>query len=70
MIVDIVEGEEEKECKKASVTIYVVNMGDTLWDLAKKYNTTMDSLMEINELEGPESLTEGKKIIIPGKCKF
>jgi len=39
-------------------------------DLAKKYNTTMDSLMEINELEGPESLTEGKKIIIPGKCKF
>jgi len=69
-IVDIIEGEEEKECKKASVTIYVVNIGDTLWDLAKKYNTTMDSLIEINELEGPESLTEGKKIIIPGKCKF
>ncbi|MBX9138185.1 MULTISPECIES: SPOCS domain-containing protein [unclassified Clostridium] len=69
-IVDIVEGEEEKECKKASVTIYVVNIGDTLWDLAKKYNTTMDSLIEINELEGAESLTQGKKIIIPGKCKF
>ena len=69
-IVDIVEGEEEKECKKASVTIYVVNIGDTLWDLAKKYNTTIDSLIEINELEGAESLTEGKKIIIPGKCKF
>ena len=69
-IVDIVEGEEEKECKKASVTIYVVNIGDTLWDLAKKYNTTMDSLIEINELEGPESLIEGKKLIIPGKCKF
>ena len=69
-IVDIIEGEEEKECKKASVTIYVVNIGDTLWDLAKKYNTTMDSLIEINELEGPESLTEGKKLIIPGKCKF
>lgn len=69
-IVDIQEGTEEKECKKASVTIYVVNIGDTLWDLAKKYNTTMDSLIKINELEGPEALTEGKKIIIPGKCKF
>lgn len=69
-IVDITESEEEKECKKSSVTIYVVNVGDTLWDLAKKYNTTMDSLMQINELEGPESLVKGKKIIIPGKCKF
>ena len=53
--------EEEKECKKASVTIYVVNSGDTLWDLAKKYNTTMDSLIKINELEGPEALIEGKE---------
>ena len=69
-IVDIAEGTEEKECKKSSVTIYVVNIGDTLWDLAKKYNTTMDSLIKINELEGPEALTQGKKIIIPGKCKF
>lgn len=69
-IVDMVEGVDEKECKKSSVTIYVVNVGDTLWDLAKKYNTTMDSLIKINELESPESLTQGKKIIIPGKCKF
>ena len=69
-IVDIQEGEAEKECKKASVTIYVVTSGDTLWELAKKYNTTMDSLIKINELESPEALVEGKKIIIPGKCKF
>ena len=69
-IVDIEEKEEEKQCKKSSVTIYVVNVGDTLWELAKKYNTTMDSLIKINELEGSESLTVGKKIIIPGKCKF
>ena len=69
-IVDIEESEEEKVCKKSSVTIYVVNVGDTLWELAKKYNTTIDSLIKINELEGSESLTVGKKIIIPGKCKF
>lgn len=24
-----------KQCKKSSVTIYVVNVGDTLWELAK-----------------------------------
>lgn len=69
-IVDIVEVSEEKKCKKASVIIYVVNHGDTLWDLAKKYNTTMDSLVKVNELDGNESLIAGNKIIIPGKCKF
>ena len=69
-ITEVEESEEEKQCKKSSVTIYVVNVGDTLWELAKKYNTTMDSLIKINELEGSESLTVGKKIIIPGKCKF
>ena len=52
----------KKSRKKASVTIYVVDKGDTLWDLAKKYNTTMDELVKINELEDPESLIEGQKI--------
>ncbi|EKY27638.1 SPOCS domain-containing protein [Clostridium celatum] len=69
-IVDIVENNEEKVSKKASVTIYVVNKGDTLWDLAKKYSTTIDLLTEINELDSSESLTQGQKLIIPGKCKF
>ena len=29
-----------------------------------------ENKIKINELEGSESLTVGKKIIIPGKCKF
>ena len=67
---DVVEDEEKPVAKKASVTIYVVNKGDTLWNLAKKYNTTIDSLVKINELEGNENITAGQKLIIPGKCKF
>lgn len=69
-ITDIIESEEIKETKKCSVTIYVVNPGDTLWSLAKKYNTTIDSLIKINELEENDLLVAGKKLIIPGKCKF
>lgn len=69
-IVDVVESTEENVVKKPSVTIYVVNKGDTLWNLAKKYKITMDDLMKINEMEGSDSLVAGQKLIIPGTCVF
>ena len=40
-ISDIIEEEGDMPEKKASITIYVVGAGDTFWDLAKKYNTTV-----------------------------
>ena len=42
---------------------YVVKQGDNLWELAKKYNTTMESIAEVNELEKME-LKQGQKILI------
>ncbi len=69
-IVDIIEGNEEKKEKDCSVKIYVVNKGDTLWELAKKFNTTIDELVNINEMDSTDSLSVGKKIIIPGRAIF
>ena len=54
--------------KKASVIIYIVQSGDTLWKIAKKYSTTVDKLMEINEIEIPELIKPGDKIIIEGRA--
>ena len=42
---------------------YVVKDGDKLWDLAKKYNTTVGSIMEVNNLEQME-LKCGQKMLI------
>ena len=69
-IIDVVANDEEKKSKKCSVTIYCINKGDTLWNLAKKYNTTIDEIMNINEIENQDELIAGKKIIIPGRCSF
>lgn len=69
-VVDVVEGPEEKKEKKSSVTIYVVSKEDTLWDLAKKYCTTIDELMKLNNLEGQDKLVSGDRIIIPGRAIF
>ncbi len=45
---------------------YVVKKGDTLWTIAKKYFTTVDNIMAINNLED-ERVAEGDKLIIMKK---
>lgn len=67
---DIIEEEGEMPEKKASITIYVVGEGDTFWDLAKKYNTTVNDLIKINKVEDPEHIEQGQKLIIPGRAIF
>lgn len=42
---------------------YIVKDGDKLWNLAKKYNTTMESIIEVNNLEHGE-LKTGQKMLI------
>jgi hypothetical protein len=45
---------------------YVVKPDDTLWKIAKKYYTTVDSIMSINDMEN-ERIAEGDKLIIMKK---
>lgn len=67
---DVVEGPEEVKEKKASVTIYVVGDGETLWNLAKKYNTTIAELERLNDLDEDNKIKPGDKLIIPGRAIF
>ena len=69
-ISDVVEEEGEKPEKKASITIYVVCEGDTLWGLAKKYNTTVEQLKSVNGIEDEDYIEVGQKLIIPGRAVF
>jgi LysM repeat protein len=69
-ISDVIEEEGDVPEKKASITIYVVGEGDTFWNLAKKYNTTVSDLIKINKVEDPEHIEEGQKLIIPGRAIF
>lgn len=60
----------EKTREKASITIYVVDEGETLWELAKKYNTTVNDLIKINGLDESDNIEGGQKLIIPGRAIF
>ncbi len=66
-IKDIEQKDEVKE-KNASISIYVVQKNDTIWNLAKKYNTTMENIIKINNIENPDIIYPGEKLIIPGRA--
>ncbi|MGL5152580.1 MAG: DUF3794 and LysM peptidoglycan-binding domain-containing protein [Clostridium sp.] len=69
-ISDVLEVEGDIPKKNASITIYIVDKGDKLWDLAKKYNTTMEEIKMLNSIEDEEEMEEGCKILIPGRAIF
>jgi len=45
---------------------YVVESGDTLITIAARFGTTVEALMEANEISSPEALRAGEELIIPG----
>ena len=53
---------EELENRPGIVGYFVKN-GDTLWNLAKKYNTTVENIKEVNHME-KEDVNKGDKILI------
>lgn len=60
--------EEEMPKKKASITIYVIQPGDTLWSLSKKHCTTVSDLVKLNNIEEKDGLKTGCKMLIPGRA--
>ncbi len=54
---------EEVEKQRPGIVGYFVKEGDELWDLAKKYHTTVESILEVNQLEKSQVKT-GDRILI------
>lgn len=55
--------DEEKFEKIPGMVAYIVKSGDTLWKIAKNYDTTMQKLMTMNELESSE-IKAGDRLFI------
>lgn len=54
---------ETKETKASSV--YVVKPGDSLWNIAKKYNMTYQELARRNNIKNPALIYPAQKLILP-----
>ena len=45
--------------------IYTVERGDTVGKIARRYNTTVEVVMLINDLPDPDLLVPGDELLIP-----
>lgn len=48
------------------IVVYMVKSEDTLWEIAKKYYTTVEEIMQLNELEC-EEIKEGQPLLLVKK---
>lgn len=59
----IVPMDPEKFSQMPGIIGYVVQNGDTLWKIAKKFYASVDSIRELNDISG-DNLTPGQRILI------
>lgn len=60
----IYPGEEIKIPNNSNQIVYIVKPGDTLSGIAEKYNTTYQELAKTNNIENPNLIYPGQKIVI------
>ena len=49
---------------RPSIIVYIVQKDDVLWDISKRYNTTVEEIILANDIASPSTLMPGEKIII------
>ena len=60
---------EEQKKEETNKNIYIVQSGDSLWNIAKKFNISVNELKNINNLS-TNMLTIGQKLTIPEQNNY
>ena len=63
--IQVSEVQNEDEEDYNSLILYIARPGDTLWEIAKKFNSTVDELSRMNGIEDSNNIAIGQKIYIP-----
>ena len=63
-VIDNLEQTSEKLESTASLIIYPVKQGDTLWQIAKRFRTTIENIKVVNELTSDEIIPM-QQLVIP-----
>ena len=60
----------ENDSSNGDSDIYIVRQGDTLWGIARKFNTTVNALVIANNIQNRNYIYVGQRIIIPLNNKY
>ncbi|MDD2573587.1 MAG: SPOCS domain-containing protein [Bacillota bacterium] len=70
VLLDVEEVEEAERQTEASIVVYFIRPGDNLWNIAKRFNTTIEELIKVNDIEQPDDLVPGDRLIISRIVKY
>jgi len=66
VVVDVSDEEEVDSGEVGESNLrYVVKSGDSLWLIARKFDTTIEALTALNNITNPSSLQVGQELLIP-----
>lgn len=57
--------EKSDACSKLKSPVYIVKEGDTIYNLSKRFSTTMGLILKVNSLRSPRDLKKGMSLYIP-----
>ena len=64
-VIDEINIDEKRNEERHSLVIYFVKQGDTLWNIAKKFGSTIQNIADINEIKDFDKLKIGEQLFIP-----
>ena len=64
-MMDKIEENGDREEQDYSIVIYIVKKGDTLWNIAKEFGSTVDGIARVNGIEDRNKIYPGQKLYIP-----
>lgn len=70
--VEIISGAGESKSENVSAgpqsvaRTHTVQLGESLWEIARKYGKNLDTLIQANNITDPDVIYPGQKITIPG----
>ena len=64
-MIDSIQENGEREEQDYSIVIYIVKNGDTLWNIAKEFGSTVDGIARVNGIENKNLIMPGQKLYIP-----
>ncbi|MBR3132699.1 MAG: LysM peptidoglycan-binding domain-containing protein [Clostridia bacterium] len=60
---------DKPEPDSSEEIIYTVKPGDTLWAISRRYNTTVQSIVDLNNISNPNLIYPGQRFVIrTSKC--
>ncbi|MCI8470029.1 MAG: DUF3794 domain-containing protein [Clostridia bacterium] len=68
-IMNEIQTNGEREAEDYSLILYIVKKGDTLWQIAKRYGSTIDDIVRTNGIEDADRINIGQKLFIPRYVK-